>query len=167
MISSIKKFITASVIGAVSLSSLTACVVSDDPYVNSAATAAVTAGAVSLLLYSIHDGYYYDQDYRQMPRHYRPPQNVQIVRVNNIHEYRNTHPRPSVRHQPVVHQRQEIRRNEQQIRYQEQQLRRNEQEIRRQNEMQRRNERQIQRQEQRKQNNNRKPAQRRYQKYDY
>lgn len=153
MISSIKKFITTSVIGAVSLSSLTACVVSDDPYVNSAATAAVTAGAVSLLLYSIHDGYYYDQDYRQMPRHYRPPQNVQIVRVNNIHEYRNTHPRQSVRHQPVVHQQQEIRRNEQEIRHQ--------------NEMQQRNERQIQRQEQRKQNNNRKPAQRRYQQYDY
>ena len=103
MISSVKKFITATVIGAVSLSGLTACVISDDPYVNTAATAATTAGVVSLLLYSIHDGYYYDQDYHRMPQHYRPPHNVQIIRVNNIHEYRKAHPRPVVRHTPQPH----------------------------------------------------------------
>ena len=94
MISSIKKFITASVIGAVSLSSLTACVVSDDPYVNTAATAVATAGVVSLLLYSVNDGYYYDQSYHRMPRNYRPAHNTQVVRVHNIHEYRQGHHTP-------------------------------------------------------------------------
>ena len=171
MILSVKKFITATVIGAVSLSGLTACVISDDPYVNTAATAATTAGVVSLLLYSIHDGYYYDQEYRRMPQHYRPPHNVQIVRVNNIHEYRKAHPRPVAHHTPQTHtQRQpayhreydtrrqhemrqnemrqnEIRRNQQQLKRQEQQLKRNEQQLKRQNEMQRRNEQQIRRNE--------------------
>ena len=175
MISSVKKFITATVIGAVSLSGLTACVISDDPYVNTAATAATTAGVVSLLLYSIHDGYYYDQDYRRMPQHYRPPHNVQIIRVNNIHEYRKAHPRPVVRHTPQPHtQRQpayhreydakrqhemrqreqqlkrqnEMRRqNEQHLKRQERELKRNEQQLKRQNEMRRQNEQQIRRNE--------------------
>lgn len=187
MISSVKKFITATVIGAVSLSGLTACVISDDPYVNTAATAATTAGVVSLLLYSIHDGYYYDQEYRRMPQHYRPPHNVQIVRVNNIHEYRKAHPRPVAHHTPQTHtQRQpayhreydtrrqhEMRQNERQIQRQEQTLRRNERQIQRQNEMQRRNEqqirrneRQIERQEQRKRDNYKKPERRKYKRYD-
>lgn len=94
MFFSTKKFITATLIGAVSLTSLSACVVSDDPYVNTVATAAATTGAVSLLLYAMNDGYYYDQHYNRMPYNYRPPQNVQIVHVNNIHEYRKAHPRP-------------------------------------------------------------------------
>ena len=98
MRSSIKKMITTTAIGAFALSGLTACVVSNDPYVNTAATAAVTAGAVGMLLYAVNDGYYYDQDYNRMPRNYRPAQNVQVVRVNNIHEYRRTHPRPTVVH---------------------------------------------------------------------
>ena len=183
-----KKIITATVIGALSLSGLTACVVSDDPYVNTTATAATTAGVVSLLLYSLHDGYYYDQDYRRMPQHYRPPHNVQIVRVNNIHEYRKAHPRPAVRHTPQPHtQRQhemrqnEIRRNEQalkrqeqQLKRNEQQLKRNEQQLKRQNEMQRRNEQQIRRQEQIKRDNrshrierkNERKDPRRHKKYD-
>ncbi|MBR7001661.1 MAG: hypothetical protein IKI11_03240 [Neisseriaceae bacterium] len=176
-----KKIITATVIGALSLSGLTACVISDDPYVNTTATAATTAGVVSLLLYSLHDGYYYDQDYRRMPQHYRPPHNVQIIRVNNIHEYRKAHPRPAVRHTPQPHtQRQpayqherdakrqhemrqreqqlkrqhEMRRqNEQQLKRQERELKRNEQQLKRQNEMQRRNEQQIRRQEQIKRDN--------------
>ena len=176
-----KKIITATVIGALSLSGLTACVVSDDPYVNTTATAATTAGVVSLLLYSLHDGYYYDQDYRRMPQHYRPPHNVQIVRVNNIHEYRKAHPRPAVRHTPQPHthrqhdmRQNEIRRNEQALKRQEQQLKRNEQQLKRQNEMQRRNEQQIRRQEQIKRDNrshrierkNERKDPRRYKKYD-
>ena len=175
MISSVKKFITATVIGAVSLSGLTACVISDDPYVNTAATAATTAGVVSLLLYSIHDGYYYDQDYRRMPQHYRPPHNVQIIRVNNIHEYRKAHPRPVVRHTPQPHthrqpayhreydakrqhemrqreqqlkrQHEMRRQNEQHLKRQERELKRNEQQLKRQNEMRRQNEQQIRRNE--------------------
>ena len=152
MILSVKKFITATVIGAVSLSGLTACVVSDDPYVNTAATAATTAGVVSLLLYSIHDGYYYDQDYRRMPQHYRPPHNVQIIRVNNIHEYRKAHPRPVVRHTPQPHtQRQPAYHREHDAKRQHE-MRQREQQLKRQNEMRkneaRRNEQALKRQEQ-------------------
>lgn len=185
-----KKIITATVIGALSLSGLTACVVSDDPYVNTTATAATTAGVVSLLLYSLHDGYYYDQDYRRMPQHYRPPHNVQIVRVNNIHEYRRAHPRPAVRHTPQTHtqrphdmwqreqqlkrQHEMRRQNEQQLKRQERELKRNEQQLKRQHEMQRRNEQQIRRQEQIKRDNrshrierkNERKNPRRYKKYD-
>ena len=40
---SLKKTVAACVIGAVSLSGLTSCVVSNDPYVNTAATAATAA----------------------------------------------------------------------------------------------------------------------------
>ena len=101
---SIKKAVTTTAIGAFALSGLTACVVSNDPYVNAAATSAVTAGAVSLLLYAINDGYYYDQDYNRMPRNYRPAQNVQVVRVNNINEYRQAHPRPAPVSQQPTHQ---------------------------------------------------------------
>lgn len=184
-----KKIITATVIGALSLSGLTACVVSDDPYVNTTATAATTAGVVSLLLYSLHDGYYYDQDYRRMPQHYRPPHNVQIVRVNNIHEYRRTHPRVAVHHTPQTHthrqpayhreydakrQHEMRRQNEQQLKRQERELKRNEQQLKRQHEMQRRNEQQIRRQEQIKRDNrayrierkNERKDPRRYKKYD-
>lgn len=111
MRSSIKKMITTTAIGVFALSSLTACVVSNDPYVNTAATAAVTAGAVGMLLYAVNDGYYYDQDYNRMPRNYRPAQNVQVVRVNNIHEYRRTHPRPTVVHHHHTQQTPQYRQN--------------------------------------------------------
>ena len=106
---SLKKTVAACVIGAVSLSGLTACVVSNDPYVNTAATAATAATVVSLLLYAVNDGYYYDQDYNRMPRNYRPPRDVQVIRVNDIHEYRRKNPRPvpprkdEFKKQPIPH----------------------------------------------------------------
>ena len=103
---SLKKTVTAAVIGAVSLSSLSACVISDDPYVNTAATAATAVGVVSLLLYAVNDGYYYDQDYNRMPRNYRPPRDVEVVRVNDIHEYRRQNPRPVPQRQSVPHRQQ-------------------------------------------------------------
>lgn len=106
---SLKKTVAACVIGAVSLSGLTACVVSNDPYVNTTATAATAATVVSLLLYAVNDGYYYDQDYNRMPRNYRPPRDVQVIRVNDIHEYRRKNPRPVLprkdefKKQPIPH----------------------------------------------------------------
>ena len=103
---SLKKTVTAAVIGAVSLSSLSACVISDDPYVNTAATAATAVGVVSLLLYAVNDGYYYDQDYNRMPRNYRPPHNVEVVRVNDIHEYRRQNPRPAPQQHRGTYQKQ-------------------------------------------------------------
>ena len=103
---SLKKTVAACVIGAVSLSGLTACVISDDPYVNTTATAATAATVVSLLLYAVNDGYYYDQDYNRMPRNYRPPRDVQVIRVNDIHEYRRKNPRPVPPRQSVPHRQQ-------------------------------------------------------------
>ncbi|MBP3221136.1 MAG: hypothetical protein J6M43_03730 [Neisseriaceae bacterium] len=94
MILSVKKWLVAGVIGAFSLTSLTGCVISDDPYVNTAATAVATAGVVSLLLHSAHDNRYYDQSYRPMPRHYRPAHNARVVHVHNIHDYRRSHHSP-------------------------------------------------------------------------
>lgn len=84
----IKKTLTASLIGVVAISSLSGCVVSNDPNVNAAVTAGVVGTAASLLFYSISDGYYYDHDYNRMPRNYRPHHNAQITRVYDIHEYR-------------------------------------------------------------------------------
>ena len=86
MLSPAKKIITASLIGSLALSNLSGCVVSNDPNVNAAATAAV----VSLIIYSISDGFYYDQNYNRMPRNYSPPQHVKVVKVNNINDYRKT-----------------------------------------------------------------------------
>ena len=103
---SLKKTVAACVIGAVSLSGLTACVISDDPYVNTTATAATAATVVSLLLYAVNDGYYYDQDYNRMPRNYRPPRDVQVVRVNDIHEYRRQNPRPAPQQHRGTYQKQ-------------------------------------------------------------
>lgn len=94
MFSFVKKVLTIGVFGVFSLTHLTGCVISDDPYVNTAATAVATAGVVSLLLYSVNDGYYYDQSYHRMPRNYRPAHNTQVVRVHNIHEYRQGHHMP-------------------------------------------------------------------------
>lgn len=87
MLSPVKKIITASIIGCLALSNLSGCVVSNDPNVNAAATAA----AVSMIIYSISDGFYYDQSYNRMPRHYRPPQHVKVVRVKSINDYRKSH----------------------------------------------------------------------------
>ncbi|MBR6026660.1 MAG: hypothetical protein IK065_03570 [Neisseriaceae bacterium] len=86
MLSPVKKIITASLIGSLAVSSLSGCVVSNDPAVNAAATAAV----VSMIIYSISDGFYYDQNYNRMPRNYSPPQHVKVVKVNNINDYRKT-----------------------------------------------------------------------------
>lgn len=88
--SKIKGLVTASIIASMGLS---ACVVSDNPYANVATTTAAI-GVASMLFYSLSDGYYYDQSYNRMPRHYQPASNVHIQRVNNMDEYRRQYPQP-------------------------------------------------------------------------
>lgn len=63
---------------------LTGCVVSDDPALNTMATIGAVGAASTLLYYSINDGYYYDHDYRRLPRHYRPAPNARIQRINYV-----------------------------------------------------------------------------------
>lgn len=63
---------------------LTGCVVSDDPALNTMATIGAVGAASTLLYYSINDGYYYDYDYRRLPRHYRPAPNARIQRINYV-----------------------------------------------------------------------------------
>lgn len=79
--------VTKTMIGSVACAALLGvqgCAVSSDPYVNGMAT--------SWLFYSANDGYYYDHNYNRMPRHYRPPRNMEIRRIDNMDQYRRLHP---------------------------------------------------------------------------
>lgn len=104
--------VTKTMIGSVACAALLGvqgCAVSSDPYVNGMAT--------SWLFYSANDGYYYDHNYNRMPRHYRPPRNMEIRRIDNMDQYRRLHPigsqmrtappqhRPN-HHQPIRNQQQ-------------------------------------------------------------
>ena len=100
----LNSFIGATVVSAL----LSGCVVSDDPVVNTMATVGAV-GAVASLFFSLHDGYYYDSDYRRMPRNYRPASNVNVYRVNNIYEYQKAHPRPTHQVRQPVHNRVQTR----------------------------------------------------------
>lgn len=87
--------VTKTMIGSVACAALLGvqgCAVSSDPYVNGMATGALATAAVGWLFYSANDGYYYDHNYNRMPRHYRPPRNMEIRRIDNMDQYRRLHP---------------------------------------------------------------------------
>ncbi|MCP1772050.1 hypothetical protein J2T38_000864 [Neisseria perflava] len=89
---SLKSAIGLGLAGITAATSLSGCMISDDPAVNTIATVAAV-GTVASLIYSVSDGYYYDNSYNRMPRGYRPGNDVQIVRVNNINHVRQEYPR--------------------------------------------------------------------------
>lgn len=81
-----------SLIGLLAAVALSGCMVSENPAVNTLATAAAIGGAMTLF-YNLSDGYYYDRDYKRLPRDYQPDRNARIRRVDNIDNYRRDHPR--------------------------------------------------------------------------
>lgn len=78
--------------GIIALTTLSGCVVSDNPAVNAVATTATVGTIASLFYYSLDDGYYYDDRYNRMPRGYRPAYNARVHRIDSMHDYRRRYP---------------------------------------------------------------------------
>lgn len=93
MIMFVNQFKGLIISGALASMGLSACVVSDNPYTNAAATTAAI-GVANMLFYSLSDGYYYDQSYNRMPRNYHPEAHIPVQRVSSMDDYRRQHPQP-------------------------------------------------------------------------